>query len=85
MKEIKISKHAYSKLRILAERNIVVDTRLIFNTVRNPDQLESGEEESIAQIPLTEFLVLRVVYREFEAFIVVITLYVGKRSRYEKN
>jgi hypothetical protein len=34
---------------------------------------------------LNENLVLRVVYREYEAFILVITLYLGRRSRYEKN
>ena len=39
----------------------------------------------IAQRRLDEKLVLLVVYREFNAFILIITLYPGRRSRYEKD
>ena len=53
---------------------------------RSPDRLELAEEDKrIAQKGLNENLVLRVVYREFNAFILIITIYPGKRSRYEKN
>jgi hypothetical protein len=53
--------------------------------VRFPDKLEQKDDKFIAQKRLTDELVLRVVYRDFNAFIVIITLYPGKRSRYEKD
>jgi hypothetical protein len=53
---------------------------------RSPDKLEIGEEDKlIAQKRLDENLVLRVVYRDFGSFILIITLYPGRRSRYEKD
>ncbi len=86
MKEIRMSKHAHSKLEILASRSLAISLDLVIDTVRSPDRLEIGQEgRLIAQRSLNESLVLRVVYREFNALIVVITLYPGKRSRYEKD
>ena len=58
----------------------------MIETVQSPDKLEAGEEDKlIAQKGLNEELVLRVVYREFNAFILIITLYPGRKSRYEKD
>jgi hypothetical protein len=54
-------------------------------TIRSPDKLETGEDKLIAQKRLNDNLVLRVVYREFSAFILIITLYPGRRSRCEKD
>jgi hypothetical protein len=86
MKEIRLSDHAKQKIEILANHEIALDFNFIIETVRSPDVLETGEENKlIAQKYLNEKLVLRVVYREFTAFILIITLYPGKRSRYEKN
>ena len=86
MKEIRLSDHAKQKIEILANHEIALDLNFIIETVRSPDVLETGEENKlIAQKYLNENLVLRVVYREFTAFILIITLYPDKRSRYEKN
>ena len=50
--------------------------------MRSPDKLETGEEDKlIAQKRLDESLVLRVVYRDFGSFILIITLYPGRISR----
>ena len=50
------------------------------------DSIEATEDgKLIAQKGVDESCVVRVGYREFKAFIVVITLYPGRRSRYEKN
>ena len=86
MKEIRLSDHAKQKIEILANHEIALNLNLIIETVRSPDVLETGEyNKLIAQKCLNENLVLRVVYREFTAFILIITLYPGKRYRYEKN
>ena len=86
MKEIRLSQHAHLKLAILAEQNATIDQSFVVSTIQAPTRTElGGEGKVIAQRPLNEHLVLRVVYKEFNAFIIVITLYPGKRSRYEKD
>jgi len=86
MKEIRVSEHSRLKMEVLASRNITIDLNFVIQIVRLPDKLETGEEDKmIAQKLLDDNLVLRVVYREFSSFILIITLYPGKRSRYEKN
>jgi len=86
MKEIRFSDHAQLKMEVLASHEITIDRDLVIETVRSPDKLEIGEEDKlIAQKRLNENLVLRVVYREFNAFILIITLYPGRRSRYEED
>lgn len=86
MKEIRFSEHSRLKIEILASREVVIDLNFVIETVRSPDKLEIGEEDKlIAQKLLDENLVLRVVYRDFGSFILIITLYPGRRSRYEKD
>lgn len=86
MKEIRFSDHAQLKMEVLASHQVIIDSDFVVKTVRSPEKLETGEEDKlIAQKGLNENLVLRVVYREFNTFILVITLYPGKKSRYEKD
>jgi len=86
MKEIRFSDHAQLKMEVLASHELIIDPDFVIETVRSPDRLETGEEDKlIAQKRLGENLVLRVVYREFNAFILIITLYPGRRSRYEED
>ncbi|MFP5273193.1 DUF4258 domain-containing protein [Coleofasciculus sp.] len=86
LKELRFSDHALFKLDLLSQRGIVIHQDFVIDTIQSPDRRELGEGEKItAQKNLDENLVLRVVYREYEAFILVITLYPGRRSRYEKN
>jgi len=73
-------------MQILASHEISIDRNFVIETVRSLDKLETGEvDKLIAQKRLDENVVLRVVYREFNAFILIITLYPGRRSRYEKD
>jgi len=70
----------------LPNHAVTIDPNFVIETVQSPDKLEAGEEDKlIAQKGLNEELVLRVVYREFNAFILIITLYPGRKSRYEKD
>ena len=85
-KEILFSEHSLLKIDLLSERGIAIAQEFVVETVKSPDRRELGEGEKItAQKQLDENLLLRVVYREYEAFILVITLYPGRRSRYEKS
>jgi hypothetical protein len=85
MKEIRFSDHARLKMEILVSHNVYIDQDFVVGTVRSPDKIVIEEDKFIAQKRLDENLVLRVVYREFNAFILIITLYPGRRSRYEKD
>jgi hypothetical protein len=86
MKEIRFSEHAQLKMEVLATHGISIDRNFVTEAVRSPDKLETGEvDKMVAQKRLDENLVLRVVYREFNAFILIVTLYPGRRSRYEKD
>jgi len=86
MKEVRLSDHAQLKMEVLANHGVIIDADIVIETVRSPDKLETGEDDKlIAQKRLDENLVLRVVYREFSTFILIITLYPGRRSRYEKD
>jgi hypothetical protein len=86
MKEIRFSEHSQLKMEVLAKHNVTISPEFVIGTVRSPDKLETGEEDKlIAQKRLDKNLVLRVVHREFSAFILIITLYPGRRSRYEKD
>ena len=84
-KEIRFSEHAELKLEVLANHDVTIDPNFVIEVVRYPDKLEQEDDKFIAQKRLTDELVLRVVYREFNALIVIITLYPGERSRYEKD
>ncbi|BAZ65338.1 hypothetical protein NIES4106_00760 [Fischerella sp. NIES-4106] len=73
-------------MEVLASHEISIDPNFVIETVRSPDKLEIAEvDQLIAQKRLDENLVLRVVYREFNAFILIVTLYPGRKSRYEKD
>lgn len=84
-KEIRWSDHAQFKLKLLAERGLVLTIDQVNAIVRQSDRLIQETDKSIAQSSINETPVLRVVYREFEAFVLIITLYPGRRSRYEKD
>jgi hypothetical protein len=86
MKEIRFSEHSQLKMEVLTSHGVIIQPEFVIETVRSPDKLEAGEEDKlIAQKRLDKTLVLRVVYREFSAFILIITLYPGRRSRYEED
>ncbi|MBD2543813.1 DUF4258 domain-containing protein [Planktothricoides raciborskii] len=67
-------------------RPILIDSEFVRETIQFPERLETKEgNKRIAQKKLNENLVLRVVYRDFSSFIIVITLYPGRKIRYEQD
>ena len=86
MKFIVFSLHAIEKIEILRNHNITIDKKFIENAVVNPEKVESGYKgRTIAQTKLDEEHVLHIVYEEGEDNLRIITMYPGRKKRYEKD
>jgi len=87
MKKIQFSQHSLDKIKILKKHGIIVNKELIRKIVLKPQQLEEGyKERFVSQGNFDKSRVLRVVYEELNKDkILVITLYPGRKERYEKN
>jgi len=86
MKKIELSNHAKLKVKVLKSHNVLVNEEFVRQVVAYPDKIEKGyKERLIAQKELDKEHVLRVVYEEKQDYIFIITLYPGRRKRYEKD
>ena len=86
MKNVIFSEHALFKVEVLKRHGLVVSKHFIENIVLNPDKIDKGYKgRLIAQKKLDNDHVLRVVYEEYTDYMLIITLYPGRRRRYEKN
>ena len=84
--QIRFSQHALLKFEILRAHGVDLDERIIEETLEHPTQMSAGYQgRLVAQGPLDEQRVLRVVYEETPEEIVVITFYPGRRERYEQD
>jgi len=84
--EIEFSPHSLLKIEILRSHGIDVSKEIVENIVRTPDRIDKGyKERSIAQKGFDDTRVLRVVYEVLPDKIYVITVYPGRRPRYEKD
>lgn len=83
MKPVRFSPHALEKLTIMQGLGFAIDEETVIAAIKRPQAVLLGHSErSIAQTVLDEDHVLRVVYEEGEEFTIV-TLYPGRRRRYE--
>jgi hypothetical protein len=81
-KPVNLSPHAKEKLERLALNGI--NEKNALNAIRKPESVTLGYfGRKIAQLTLTEELLLRVIYEETDNNILVVTLYPAKRRRYE--
>lgn len=80
---VRFTRHALEKLNLLARHGFDVSLEQIVNTVENPDLVVTDRDPCIAQKGIDEEHVLRVVFRNEGHDFVVITLYPGRRDRYE--
>lgn len=86
MKPIELSQHARLKIAILAEHGLMVSQDFVEEVIRQPEKVEEGYRgRKVAHATLDANHVLRVVFEEEAGRIVVITLYPGRRSRYDKD
>ncbi len=86
MDEVRFTKHALEKIEKLQTRGLPVTREWVIQAISTPDSVKRDKNDIlIAQRCLNEKLLIRVVYRELAAFVLAITVYPGRRSRYEKN
>ena len=84
--DIEFSQHSLLKIDILKSHGIDVSKEIVENVVRTPDRIDAGyKERLIAQKGFDETRVLRVVYEALPDKLYIVTVYPGRRSRYEKN
>ena len=84
--KIEFSLHSLLKIEILKSHGIDVSKEIVENIVRTPDRTDKGyKDRLIAQKGFDETRVLRVVYETLPDKIYVVTVYPGRRSRYEKD
>lgn len=79
------SHHAEEKFHVLARHGIHVDRVMVERTINNPDRVDySRTPLLIAQTQLDSTHVLRVVYKQNDSNIFVITFYPGRAIQYGK-
>jgi hypothetical protein len=84
--DIEFSLHSLLKIEILKSHGLEVSKEIVENVVRTPDRIEEGyKNRLVAQKGFDETRVLRVVYETLPDKIYVVTVYPGRRSRYEKD
>lgn len=84
--DIDFSPHSLVKIAILRSHGIDVSKEIVENVVLSPDRIDSGyKDRLIAQKGFDERRVLRVVYETLPDKIYVVTVYPGRRSRYEND
>jgi len=81
---IRYTRHAQYKLKVLEQHGFPITAQQVADTLVTPDiVIPQSEERYIAQKGITEHHVLRVVYRREGGDQLIITLYPGRRERYE--
>jgi hypothetical protein len=84
--DIEFSFHSLVKIEILKSHGVNISKEIVEDIIRFPDKTEVGYKgRSIAQKGFDETHVLRVVYETKPEKIWVVTVYPGRKSRYEKN
>jgi hypothetical protein len=84
--DIDFSPHSLVKIEILRSHGIDVSKEIVENVVLSPDRIDAGyKDRLIAQKGFDERRVLRVVYETLPDKIYVVTVYPGRRSRYEND
>lgn len=85
-KRIEFTYHARVKIEELRQHGFLLDEVQIIETVLHPDTVEPGRRgEKIAQRRISDRHVLRVPYVEEKDTIRIITVYPGRRERYEQD
>ena len=83
---IRFSQHAMLKFQVLKEHGLELNQEEVEEAVRAPSRISPGYHGRIvAQSPLDEERLIRVVYEERAGEIIIITFYPARRARYEKD
>jgi hypothetical protein len=80
--ELRFTLHAEEKLSRLSKEGVTRSK--VIQIIESPEKIMAGYSgRKIAQGPLTDDLLLRVVYEEMEKEVLIITLYPAERERYK--
>ena len=80
---IYFTKHAQNKFHTLQKHNIYISENQVIQTIKNPDRIDySRFPLLIAQSQIDSTHVLRVVYKQKDEDIKVITFYPGRIKQY---
>ncbi len=86
MKRVILSPHVLLKLDVLARHGWHLAPQQLEATVLAPERVDQGYAgRKVAQVGLDETHVLRVVYEETGQDLVIVTVYPGRRERYDKD
>lgn len=84
--EVEFSPHSLLKIEILRSHSFNLSKEIVEDVIRFPDKIEVGyKDRLIAQRNLDDTHILRVVYEIKQEKNLIITVYPGRRSRYEKD
>ncbi len=85
-KAIFFTRHAELKLLLLSKHGFKVTKQEIRDLLRRPSRIRAGYgRRKIAERPITSDHILRVVFEELSSELKVITMYPGRRDRYESK
>lgn len=84
-KPIRFTKHALQKFADLAELGFVVTQEQVLDVLNDPDHIVTTADPPIAQKPISERHVLRVVFVEATDEIRIVTFYPARKDRYEPD
>jgi hypothetical protein len=71
---------------MLKRHGIIIEEDFVKKAFEHPDKVERGyKERLVAQKKMSSDHVLRIVYEEYVDHILIVTLYPGRRERYEKD
>ena len=83
---IEFSIHSLIKIEILKSHGMIISKEFVEDIIRNPDKLCPGyKDRLIAQKKVDDEHVVRAVHEKKSEKIFVVTIYPGRRSRYEKD
>ncbi|MEW6614348.1 MAG: DUF4258 domain-containing protein [Thermodesulfobacteriota bacterium] len=85
-KKIEFSLHSLLKIEILKAHGFDISKEMVEDIIRFPDKIEEGYEgRLVAQKGIDDSHVVRVVYETGTEGYYIVTVYPGRRSRYEKD
>jgi len=84
--EVEFSPHSLLKIEILRSHSFDLSKEIVEDVIRFPDKVEVGyKDRLIAQRNLDDTHVLKGFYEIKQEKNLIITVYPGRRSRYEKD
>lgn len=82
---IHFTRHAEDKFEILEKHGVIIIKKQVTDTIHRPEVVDRSRLPLlIAQSLLDRDHVLRVVYKQEEELIKIITFYPGRKKQYEK-